>query len=295
MISGNIRSTTADTDSRYSGSYYNNNDFPQHTKSNYDVNKPPRNNFNNPRTTELGIVDRATYVNSYVTNPDRYGNKKNDESVRGRFCCASSCCKSLSSSRPNDNNSERNCFGGYGRGCFCDCYVNEESRPKLLTVFYNKVTKSIIWRFFHVLFAVFLLFGPAIQCIGDVGKTGDNIFMGLRIAMLLFFIVDMMIRCIAEDGYFVCSLCKGRGNNNGAGSNGTANNTSNNSSSNNSGGDSKDSNYAIGSFLFWCDLISTCSILYNLKFINKQMYQVIKKTIVVDFGIPVSDYQLIVT
>ena len=176
----------------------------------------------------------------------------------------------------SDSNSYRNNGGGSclwnflccrsstnyqnGYGCYFNCYIDEENRSRWLHLI-AKLTKTIVWRTIHVIFSLFLLFGPAVQnLIIECGVTGDTIFSIIRICMLLFFIVDMTVRCITEERYFVYSLCK-RGNGGG-----------NNSS------DGFDSTFAIGSFMFWCDLISTVSILYDLPSINKGRYAMIKST-----------------
>lgn len=195
-----------------------------------------------------------------------------------RLCdllCCRCCCSGRTRPSTNHQSDRNNC-----NSFFCGCYVNEENRPKWFTLLY-KLTKTIIWKIIHVIFSIILLFGPAVQLlIVDFGQNGDLIFMILRILMLLFFVVDMTLRCITEDDYFVCTLCK---------IGDRAANASTyilRSSGNNS--DRMDSTFRIGSFLFWCDLISTVSILYDLSFINDMRYCTIIKTWEVENGSLVS-------
>jgi len=139
-----------------------------------------------------------------------------------------------------------------------------------LIYFTNKLTKTIIWKIIHVIFSIFLLFGPPVQLLViNIGEKGDLIFLILRILMLLFFIVDMTVRCITDDTYFVCTLCK-KGDR-------AANASTSIPRSSDDNSDGMGSTFGIGSFLFWCDLISTVSILYDLSLINKMRYNTITK------------------
>jgi len=94
--------------------------------------------------------------------------------------------------------------------------------------------------------------------------------------MLLFFIVDMTVRCITDDTYFVCTLCK-KGDR-------AANASTSIPRSSDDNSDGMGSTFGIGSFLFWCDLISTVSILYDLSLINKMRYNTITKIFMIENG-----------
>ena len=109
----------------------------------------------------------------------------------------------------------------------------------------------------------------------DIEDRGDLIFDVLRSLMLVFFLTDMTTRCITEYDYFMFTLCKGRKDRLSSTSTTAAARISNNK------GDGSDLTFAIGSFLFWCDAVSTASILYDLSFINKVRYD----TITNEFGI----------
>ncbi|MGK3758932.1 MAG: hypothetical protein ACI8RD_011249 [Bacillariaceae sp.] len=213
-------------------------------------------------------------ISGSATNSSRNTTASIDSSVRRgsgccclwnwiccRCCCTSNNGRNLSSSNFSDtNNSDRSC-----NGFFCGCYINEENRPKWLILFYN-ITKTKIWTIIHVVFSIILLFGPPVQSlVVDIGKRGDVIFDGLRSLMLIFFVTDMTSRCITEYDYFMFTLCKRRKD----GVNTSASSTATARISNNKG---DGTGFTFGSFLFWCDAISTASILYDLSFINKGRY-----------------------
>jgi len=117
-----------------------------------------------------------------------------------------------------------------------------------------------------------------------VEKKGDSVFLYLRIVTLVFFIVDMAVRCVVEEEYFMFRLCGGARK---SGEPSSANSTAPPRSST-SNGDAKESTCVIGSFLFWCDFLSTLSILYDLSFINNHHQYPIINTIQLNAGIPVS-------
>ena len=164
---------------------------------------------------------------------------------------------------------------GNESGGMCGCYIKDESRPKWLSRFYG-FTKSAVWLFFLYCFSIFLLFGPAIQCLADSDTTGDAVFLCLRLVMLCFFTVDIMIRCVAEEDYFVITLCRR-----------SKSSVNASARSNTTSGDSKERKFSFGSFLFWCDFISTLSILYDLSFISNHRFDPIDVEITVVEGIPV--------
>lgn len=179
------------------------------------------------------------------------------------FCGLCCCCGGSISSDHRDP-SKRNC-----KGIFSGCYVKEESRPHWFVLFHT-FTKSKIWVIFLTLFSTFLLFGPAVQNLADVGPTGDHVLFILRIVMLVFFTIDLLVRTVSEEGYFAFILCPEE------------------SEAPGSGSDSNKPRFLIGSFLFWCDLLSTLSTLYDLKYINNRHFEEILHQIAIVDGIPVS-------
>jgi len=126
---------------------------------------------------------------------------------------------------------------------------------------------------FVICCTLFLLFGPAIQRLSNVRATGDEVFMWLRIVVLLIFFVDIATRCLLQENYFVLALC----NNN---TNSTLSRTGA------SDGGVKRPTCAIGNYLFWCDVISTMCILYDLSFINHQRFAMVECDLIVIDGFP---------
>jgi len=153
------------------------------------------------------------------------------------------------------------CSGDYN-GLLCGCYMKEESRPECFTLLHDSI-RSIIWFVLFSGFSVFLMFGPAIQSLIDTGTTGDLAFLYLRIIMFFFFSFDMLIRCVTEENYFVFQLFRRKDQHNP---------TSALYRSNTGSGDSNKSFFRFGSFLFWCDFLSTISILYDISFINNHHF-----------------------
>lgn len=142
-------------------------------------------------------------------------------------------------------------------------------RFRLTALFLKRCIKSLIWRGFSVLFSVFLLFGSQMRHLW-VPESADQIFDIISIVAFAFFILDMMIRIMVEPNYFNFNVC-------------VTNRTQ--------FAENKESsaNCVLGSFIFWCDLISTATLLYDISFINKAQYQFTELHIELDAnGSPVS-------
>lgn len=172
------------------------------------------------------------------------------------------------------------------------CYQPEQSRSGSLNRL-HQFTKSMVWKSLYTFFSLFLLFGAPVEMLAT-DRAGVIVFEVLRNLMLVFFLVDMAVRFMTDKDYFVCNPSCGPAsssalNGGGGGGGGGARNTSY--------ADTKDtatflSCCDVGSFLFWCDLISTCAILYDLNYINPALNST--KTLNVgldDEGIPVSFLQ----
>ena len=170
-------------------------------------------------------------------------------------------------------------FCGMYHGLFFDCYMKDESQPNWLTKV-NTFTKSRIWIFVHFLFSIILLFGSAIQRLAGVGPRGDRVYLCFLVVVLFFFIVDILIRCVAEVDYFVFSLCRR--------DNERRNSISILHQSNSDNSDTKRTYFCVGSFLFWCDFLSSLSILYDFSLINNNHFDPIVYVITVNGGIQVS-------
>ncbi|KAL3921868.1 MAG: hypothetical protein SGILL_002519 [Bacillariaceae sp.] len=145
-----------------------------------------------------------------------------------------------------------------------------------------------MWKILYVFFSLFLLFGPSIQYL-VVDEAGDIVFEIVRNVMLAFFIIDMIIRCVTDHDYFVCTLCCG----NGAAS-GIPVQPTGGSINSLAYVETKDTEpFAFGSFLFWCDLVSTLAILYDLSYINPNVHGFNQVEIGLDSdGIPVSGFDV---
>jgi hypothetical protein len=181
------------------------------------------------------------------------------------------CCCGKNAAKPLSGISFNCCF-----------YHPENSRPRWLNRL-HLLTKSVIWKTLFVIFSLFLLFGAPIQYLA-VDETGENVFEVLRTIMLAFFVMDMGVRCATEPDYFVCTFC-------GGGSSSALGGLQVAGRHNLMYADSKDSTpCAVGSFLFWCDLISTLAILYDLSYVNPNANGVWSVDIGLNSeGVPVSE------
>ena len=128
---------------------------------------------------------------------------------------------------------------------------------------------TTIWKVLIGIFTILLLFGVPIQNL-CIPKAGDQVFDVLYTLAFAFFVVDIAIRLQAEPSYFT-ARCLGKGC-----------------------GD--ESYFAFGSFMMWCDLISTATLLYDISFINKPHYGVQNVNIILnDQGQPVRSFTLMKT
>ena len=145
----------------------------------------------------------------------------------------------------------------------CDTCIN--SRYVKATVQFLKLCiKSIAWKGLMVFFSIFVLFGSQIRQLW-IPSSGDKAFDFVMMFTFACFVLDILVRIFVEQGYFNFQICPART------------------------GFGETKTCALGSFLFWCDLISTATILYDISFINKDLYNVKEVDIVLDAtGYPVS-------
>jgi hypothetical protein len=122
-------------------------------------------------------------------------------------------------------------------------------------------------------FSMILMFGTILQSL-VIPVNGDVVFDILYILALVFFIMDMVLRMIAFPNYFrftaplltrmhnaIANRIRGKiGITNGGVSFG--------------GDDLPTSSHArvVGSFMFWCDLLSTATLCYDISYINRAYY-----------------------
>jgi hypothetical protein len=151
------------------------------------------------------------------------------------------------------------------RKWLCSCVSIDMPRT---VAYFQKVLKSRIGKGLMVCFSIFLLFGSPIQHL-LMPPAADVVFDILSCITLGYFVVDMVIRIVAEPNYFHFQvwlppgMTKNRGN-----------------------------VYiteptpvlecAMGSFMFWCDIVSAGMLLYDISFINPDHYSVVDVDIRLD-------------
>lgn len=130
-------------------------------------------------------------------------------------------------------------------------------------LFLENYIYSKTWKVLLSFFTLLLLFGSQIQHLA-VPKRGDIAFDVLFTLGLAFFIIDLCIRCRIEPNYFMFYIC-GRGIGDAPGK------------------------LICGSFMFWCDLVSTLAFLYDISYVNTRHSDMITVDIMLNqFGQPVS-------
>ena len=134
-------------------------------------------------------------------------------------------------------------------------------------LFFLNVLGSWIWRALLLVLTFILLFGAQIRDI-LIPPQGDTACDAIFMATFVIFIIDMLMRMDCEPTYFLCR-CRNKEH------------------------ESIDGTWfstpQVGSFLFWCDLLSTMTLLTEISFINKIGFSEASYFIQLDqFGIPVS-------
>lgn len=144
--------------------------------------------------------------------------------------------------------------------------------------FFLVVMTSPVWRFLMCCCILLLLFGAHIQNLW-CDKAYDNVFDILYTVAFGVFCVDITLRILVVPGYIGCNFGslhrqyarwrKGRRRT--------------------MYDDGSNTKFYIGSFLFWCDIVSTLSMLYDISYINKLQTEVRTSDITLDrYYIPVS-------
>lgn len=133
---------------------------------------------------------------------------------------------------------------------------------------FSKILNHILWRTFLILLTFILLFGAQVRDL-LIPKDGDSICDDVFMATFVVFMVDILMRIDCKPAYFKCSC---RSQKDVTGVHGAWFN-----------------NIQIGSFLFWCDFLSTMTLLTEIEYINKRGFISASFTITLDqFGVPVS-------
>lgn len=139
--------------------------------------------------------------------------------------------------------------------------------------FLGRIIRSRSWKFILIVFTLFLLFGPQIRDM-YISKDGDTAMDVIFMTALVFFTVDILIRIDVEPNYFSFGLFCRRQRSQG--------------SSDMATGWMGCGGYGLGSFLFWCDVISTLTLLHEISFINRDHFDEVRIDIRLDmFGVPV--------
>lgn len=140
-------------------------------------------------------------------------------------------------------------------------------RPSNYTIhLMTRLISSRLWHVSSFCFTMILLFGGQVQELW-IPKDADVIFDVLFTVAFVFFSAEIILRLYAEPRYFSLDL-RGKGLYNVP---------------------TAWCRCRIGSFMFWCDLVSTFTLLYNISFINKRRFAVYTVTIALDEnGYPVS-------
>lgn len=120
-----------------------------------------------------------------------------------------------------------------------------------------------------IVFSVYLLFGSQIRHLW-VPASLDGVFDIIATVVFSFMVLDMLIRILVDPNYFHVGLCAG-----GAGF-GTE-------------GKENSGTCALGSFMFWCDLVSAGTLLWDISYVNEEEYSYEDMHIQLDGnGLPVS-------
>ena len=148
--------------------------------------------------------------------------------------------------------------------------------------FFLIVMTSPIWRFLMCLCILLLLFGSAVQNLWCNPKY-DHVFDILYTVAFGIFIIDITLRILVVPGYIglhyktiwrkfanMCCGCCGCCNKKKADDNDWGR------------------SLQFPSFLFWCDIVSTACILYEISFINKRQQEIVSQDIQLErYGLPV--------
>lgn len=139
--------------------------------------------------------------------------------------------------------------------------------------FCARILDSLAWRALLILLTLILLFGAQIRNMfipASADAAADAVFL----ATFFIFWIDIGMRVIVEPNYFAFNLC-GLGRKIDTERPMAEQETC--------------CNVQLGSFLFWCDVISTLTLLHEISFIDKANFSEIPILVTLDpFGVPVS-------
>ena len=149
--------------------------------------------------------------------------------------------------------------------CCTNCW--NSSAMKIIKLLMKKTIRSVVWKALLIIFSIYLLFGSQIRHL-FIPSSMDAAFDIISLVVFGFFVLDMIIRMMIYPNYFSISCCNTSGAN---------------------GGNDVQTGCVLGSFVFWCDLVSTITLLYDISWINEGEYNVKEVKIQLnEFGSPVS-------
>jgi len=156
--------------------------------------------------------------------------------------------------------------------------------PKPVTDWINqRLINTKAWQAFIILFTIVLLFGAQIQDLW-CPPSSDVAFDVIFTCAFVFLIVDVILRSAADPTYFILNLC-GRDLRSPHGEH---------SPNRVDALCGLRSIFQFGSFMFWCDLLSTLSLLWDISYINPFRSSMLEVTIGIDdLGIPESGTGLV--
>jgi hypothetical protein len=124
--------------------------------------------------------------------------------------------------------------------------------------FMSRMIESPLWNVIIIFNTILLLFGSEVQdlWIPPHGDIVMNVFFTIALAVFSF---DIIMRCFLDPSYMPWCGCAA-------------------------------SKSSLGSFMWWCDVVSTLTLLYNISFINTNLLQMNTIEITLNqLGIPVSN------
>ena len=168
----------------------------------------------------------------------------------------------------------RGSLAGGVRTCFCP-----QIPPAAMDWINHRLINTRAWNGFTILFTVVLLFGTQIQDLW-CPKSSDVAFDVLFTCSFIFLIFDVFLRSVADPSYFIFTV-------------GRRDFRSLDGESAFIRSDALCGFHTclqIGSFMFWCDLLSTLSLLWDISYIGGLRTSMVMVDIEIDeLGVPVSD------
>jgi hypothetical protein len=123
----------------------------------------------------------------------------------------------------------------------------------------NQLLNSLGWKVILIICSIILLFGAPVRDLLPLLPELDLAIDVVFVLLLVILLIDVLLRCDAETDYFCCPHRGGGGGNHGNGGSG--------------GCGGKKWKTGGGSFLFWCDLLSSLTLLNDITFIATHHFQ----------------------